>query len=247
MGIWSRLLLIFRIKGRAALDRVEDPREVLAYAGDQQQEFLRRVKQGLIEVAISKRQLQQQIDSIQSRIPHLEDQARRALASEREDLARLALERKQTTLAELVDLESQVAEVGEEEGRLILAEQQLSARIEQFRTQRQTLTARYTAAEAQVRVNEALGGVTKDYADLGMALGRAEEKIDRMLAHASAIGALVDSGVLTSPVSNGRDIVERELQELTQRETVCEEMAALQAELDTRRSLSSVEKETRDH
>ena len=96
-----------------------------------------------------------------------------------------------------------MAEVGAEEERLILAQQQLTARIEDFRTHRQTLAARYSAAEAQVRVNEALGGVTKEFAELGMAVGRAEEKMDRMLAHASAIGALVDSGVLASPVSNG--------------------------------------------
>jgi phage shock protein A len=241
MGFWSRILLIFKVKGSTVLNEVEDPIEVLNYAGEQQQEFLRRVKQGLIEVAISKRQLQQQMESLQSRIPRLEDQARRAMVSDRQDLARLALERKQAALTGLDKLESQVTEVGAEEERLILAQQQLTARIEDFRTHRKTLSARYSAAAAQVRVNEALGGVTKEFAELGMAVGRAEEKMDRMLVHASAIGALVDSGVLSSPVSNGGDIVERELQAITQRDIVHEEMAELQAEMDASRSLSSSE------
>lgn len=56
MSLLSRALIIFRSKGRALLDRAEDPREVLGYVQEQQQEQLRRVKQGLIEVAISKRQ-----------------------------------------------------------------------------------------------------------------------------------------------------------------------------------------------
>lgn len=111
MSLWSRLSLLLHVKGTAALERAEDPREVLGYADEQQQELLRRVKQGLIEVAISKRQLQQQVATLDARVPRLEDQAKRALAAGREDLARLALERKQRAFTELESLEPQVAEV----------------------------------------------------------------------------------------------------------------------------------------
>ena len=101
MGFWSRVLLLFRVKGRLYLTESRTQSRFSRFAGEQQQEFLRRVKQGLIEVAISKRQLQQQMESLQSRIPRLEDQARRAMASDRQDLARLALERKQAALTGL--------------------------------------------------------------------------------------------------------------------------------------------------
>ena len=239
MSIWSRVLIILRAKGRAALDRVEDPREVLGYVDEQQHELLRRVKHGLIEVAISKRQLQQQVKTLDARVPRLEDQARRALAAGREDLARLALERKQRALGELERLGAQVAEVEEEEGRMVLSEQQLAARIEEFRTQRQTIAARYTAAEAHVRVNEALGGVSRDFSDLGMALGRAEEKIGRMLAHASAIDSLVDSGALALPAGGG-DVVERELRQVAEAGAVEEELAALRGDVGPRPALGSV-------
>jgi phage shock protein A len=86
----------------------------------------------------------------------LEVQARRALAGGREDLARMALQRKQTSLDELDGLERQLAEMEQEEERLTLGQQQLAGRIEEFRTRREAMVARYTAAEAQVRVNEAL-------------------------------------------------------------------------------------------
>jgi len=231
MSLWSRIRLILKVKGGAALDRAEDPREMLNYADEQLQELLRKVKQGLIEVAISKRQLQQQLEKLGARVPQLEDQARRALAAGREDLARIALERKQTALAELTGLEAQAAEVGAEEQRLTTAEQQLGARIEQFRMRRQALAARYTAAEAQVRVNESLSGVSGDFADLGIALGRAEEKIDRMLARASAVDALIDSGVLAPPGGGTGDLVERELTMLAGQEAAEQELAALRTEL----------------
>ena len=180
MGLWSRILLFFKIKTGAALDRAEDPRQTVDYAYGQQQALLRKVKQGLIEVATSKRQLEQQAQKLRDRVPHIEDQARRALGAGREDLARMALQRKQTAISELEGLDRQIAEVDEEERKLMLAEQQLSAHIEQFRTHRAALSARYTAAEAKVRINEALTGVSEEFAELGMAVGRAEEKVERM-------------------------------------------------------------------
>ena len=98
MGLWSRALLIMRVKGRVVLDKAENPVEVLGYADEQQQELLRRVKQGMIEVAISKRQLQQQVDMLDRKLPKVENQARRVLSAGREDLARIAVGRKQQVL-----------------------------------------------------------------------------------------------------------------------------------------------------
>lgn len=230
MSLWSRLRFIFSSKATAALDRVEDPRETLDYAYSQQQELLRKVRNGLIEVATSKRQLQQQTRSIETKIPRLEDQARRAMTAGREDLARISLQRKSTAAFELEDLQRQVVEVDQEEQKLTKAEQTLSGRIEEFRSRRNVMSARYTAAEAQVRVNEALMGVSGDLAELGMALGRAEEKTERMLARAAALGDLMDSDALKFPLG-GRDNVERELREVAAAEAIEAELAALRIEL----------------
>ena len=232
MGIWSRTLLILRVKSRAALEKVEDPRQVLGYVDEQQQDLLRRVKQGLIEVAISKRQLQQQVQSLEARTPELEDQARRALAAGREDLAKMALDRKHTALGELETLEAHVREVEAEEQRLQRSERELADRIEKFRMHRKTLSARYTAAEAQVRVKEAMSGVSKDYSELTLAMGRAEGKIEHMLAHASALDALIETGALEMPSGNG-DYIERELNELDRRDISDRELARLKAEMNS--------------
>jgi len=228
MSLWSRIKMLFKMKSSAALDRAEDPRQVLDYAYGQQKEFLRKVRQGLIEVATSKHQLELQVQKQNARIPQLEVQAKRAVDAGREDLARFALQRKQTIIAELDGLEHQLAEVAQEERKLVAAEQQIAARIEDFRTHRQTLSARYTAAEAQVRINEALTGVSSELGELSMALGRAEEKTERMLARASALDALIDSGSL-GMLSGGGDMVERELRELTAATAVEDELMALKS------------------
>lgn len=229
MGFFSRFLMVVRAKTNSALKSAENPIQMLEYVDDQQRDMLRRLKQGIIEVAISKRQLQQHVDSLEKRVPQLEEQAAQAMSLDREDLARIALERKQTALVELERLTEQVAGVEQEEQRLVGAEQRLASRIDEFKTRRQTLSARYSAAEAQVTVKEALTGVSGDFAELSMALGRAEEKIEYMITRASAVDDLIDSGGITGLTSSSVDVVDKELREITARYSVEDDLKALQA------------------
>lgn len=229
MSIFSRISMIFRMKTNAALDEVEDPQQVMTYAYQQQQELLRKVKLGLIDVATSKQQLERQARDLRSRVPLLEDQAKRAISANREDLARISLERKQTAVRELSDLERQIADVADEERKLTAAQAQLATRIEQFRTHKDVMSARYSAAQAQVRVNEALTGVGGELAELSMALGRAEEKTQRMIARASAIDALIETGAIELPM--GGDRVEAELRKETMARDIETELASLKAQV----------------
>jgi phage shock protein A len=93
------------------------------------------------------------------------------------------------------------------------------------------MSAQYTAAEAQVRISEALSSVSGEAAELGMALERAEEKISRMQARASALDALIENGSLT--LVGGDDAVERELQELAASRAIEDELAAMKSHLST--------------
>lgn len=228
MNLISQIQLFFKIKTNAALESMDDPRQTLEYAYTQQYEMLRKVKQGLVDVATARRQIEFQAKKLRERLPMLDDQARRALQSGREDLARAALERKQTCLAELAQLEKQAEEIAAEERKLNVAERQFAARVDSFRTRRDTLSARYTAAEAQVRINESLSGVAGESASLGDAIARSEQKIERMQARASAIDALIENGTLNLP---GGDPIEQELSQLAASHAVDEELAALKAGL----------------
>ena len=229
MGLWSRLKLIFSTKASSAMDRAEDPRQVLDYAYGQQQLLLVKLRQGLVEVATSKQQLERQSKKLSSRVPQLDEQARRAIGAGRDDLARIALERKRTALAEIEGLTTQVAEVDAEEKRLAGQERALQVRIEEFRTHRDVVSARYSASEAEVRVKEALSGVSGELAELGMAVGRAEEKADRLQSRARALDSLVDIGALQP--AGGGDYVETELRRLTSGAEIDDELERLRAEV----------------
>src|SRR5713101_3960703 len=231
MGLWARLRLLFSTKASSAMDRAEDPRQVLDYAYAQQQLLLVKLRQGLVEVATSKQQLERQSKKLEARVPQLEDQAKRALGAGRDDLARIALERKRSAVAELEGLSAQIAEVGAEEKRLAGQERSLRVRIEEFRTHRDVVSARYSASEAEVKVKEALSGVSGELAELGMAVGRAEEKADRLQSRAKALDSLVDIGALEP--AGGGDYVENELKRLTSGAEIDDELERLKAEIAT--------------
>jgi phage shock protein A len=229
--MWTRLKLIFSTKASSAMDRAEDPRQVLDYAYTQQQLLLVKLRQGLVEVATSKQQLERQSKKLAVRVPQLEDQAKRALGAGRDDLARIALERKRSAAVELEGLSAQIAEVGAEEKRLAGQERSLQVRIEEFRTHRDVVSARYSASEAEVKVKEALSGVSGELAELGMAVGRAEEKADRLQSRAKALDSLVDIGALEA--AGGGDYVENELKRLTSGAEIDDELERLKAEIAT--------------
>ncbi len=230
MGIITRTKMILRMRTSAALDGLENPVQVLDYGESQQRELLRTVSQGLVEVATARQRLERQARRLRDQIPMMERQARQGLGADREDLARVSLQRKQIALNELTDLEAQIAAVSEEERTLTTAHQQLTVRVEEFRHHRTVITARYESASARVRVNESLTGVSGELAELAIAVGRAEEKTERLSARASAIDALVESGVLSTPLGE-IDRIERELREINTKRLVDEELAALRIDL----------------
>ncbi|TMG60276.1 MAG: PspA/IM30 family protein [Chloroflexi bacterium] len=229
MGIWSRVRLLLNTEVSSALDQAEDPRQVLDYAYNQQQQLLITLRRGLVDVATSKQQLEHQARRLETRIPQLDDQARRAVEAGRDDLARVALERKRLALSEMEGLTKQIAEVESDKQRLAAQERTLQVRVEQFRTHREVVSARYTAAEAEVRLKESLAGVSGELAELSMAVGRAEEKADRLQARARAIDSLVDLG--SFPPIGGGDFVEAELLRITVSKEIDAELAKIKSEV----------------
>jgi phage shock protein A len=230
MTLMKRISLIFRAKAEKALDRAEDPRETLDYSYKRQLELLTKVRRGVADVATSRKRVELQAAQLQQQSDKLTEQAQKALSMGREDLAREALTRKSALTGQMTDLKAQQAQLQGEEEKLTLASQRLQAKVESFRTQKETIKAKYTAAEAQTRINEAFSGISEEMGDVGMAVQRAEDKTQQMQARAGAIDELIASGALddASSLSKGDDIA-RELEAMSSQSDVESELAALKA------------------
>ena len=230
MGMFARMSTIVKSKMNRILDSAEDPRETLDYSYEQQREMLQNVKRGVVEMVSAKRRIQQQATKVQENIARLDQQARQAIEVGREDLARLALQRKQTALIELQALDEQIAGMELEQEKLTLAEQRLQAKVEAFRTKKEIIKAQYTAAQAQVRIGSALSGLSEEMGDISMAIERAENKTDQMRSTAGAIDELASSGVLED-FTGRQDDIGRQLDQLSASQNVDDELAALKSGL----------------
>ena len=238
MGMLSRMSTIVKSKMNRILDNAEDPRETLDYSYEKQLEMLRNVKRGVVEMVAAKRQIQQQADKVRDNIARLERQAEQALDAGREDLALMALERKNTSVLELEGLDVQIAGMEEEQEKLTQAEARLSAKVNAFRSKKEVIKAQYTAAQAQVRIGSALSGISEEMGDVGLAVERAENKTESMRARASAIDELAESGVLSDFAGGGKDDITRELEKMSVSSSAETELAALKA----RRAASTPER-----
>lgn len=229
MGLISRMETVFKAKMNKVLNRMEDPRETLDYSYEKQLELLQNVKRGVAEVTTSKKRLQLQRAKLVQSNEKLEKQARDAIAADREDLARLALERKAALQQQIDGIDSEVLELEKQEEKLIAAEKRLSTKVEIFRTRKESIKAQYSAAEAQVKINESVTGISEEMADVGLAIERAEHKTEEMKARAEAIDELMQAGTLED-LTGGRDDIERELAKISAQSSVESELAKLKAE-----------------
>ncbi|MEN8672809.1 PspA/IM30 family protein [Nocardioides sp.] len=228
MSIMKRMSLIFRAKANKALDRAEDPRETLDYSYQRQLELLSNVRRGVADVATSRKRIELQLAQLEQQAGKLQGQAEKALQMDREDLAREALTRKSGLAGQINDLKAQHAQLQGEEEKLVNAQQRLQAKVESFRTRKETIKATYTAAEAQTRINEAVSGIGEEMGDVGMAIQRAEDKTATMQARAGAIDELIASGALDDATSQGSgDDIARELESMSSQADVEMELMRL--------------------
>jgi phage shock protein A len=231
MSVMKRVSMMFRAKANKALDRMEDPRETLDYSYQTQLELLQKVRRGVADVATSRKRVELQINQLQQSSDKLDRQARDALAVGREDLARDALTRKAGVQGQLSDLNTQYTSLQGEEEKLTGASQRLQAKVDAFRTKKETIKATYTAAEAQTRINEAFTGISEEMGDVGLAIQRAEDKTAQMQARAGAIDELMASGALDDMVGGPHDDIQAELDRMGASHDVDAELARLKGEL----------------
>jgi phage shock protein A len=231
MGVMKRVTMVFRAKANRALDRMEDPRETLDYSYQTQLELLQKVRRGVADVATSRKRLELQVNTLNQQGTKLDRQARDSLAAGREDLAREALTRKAGLQSQLQDLQTQYVSLQGEEEKLTQASQRLQAKVDAFRTRKETIKATYTAAEAQTRINEAFSGISEEMSDVGMAIQRAEDKTAQMQARAGALDELMASGALDDLVSGPQDDIQAELDRMGAGHGVDRELEQMKREL----------------
>ena len=229
MGVFSRFTNYIKTVMSSFLDRAEDPGQTLDYSYQKQNEQLQNLRRSIADVVTSEKRLELQEAQVNAQIEKLDGQARQALSVNREDLARLALERKQGLQAQLSTFDTQIAQLKDQQQKFVVMEQRLSARVEAFRTQKEMVKAQYGAAQAQVKIQEAATGISEEMSDVNMAVERAQDKVLQMQARANAMDELTQSGTL--PEIGSGDTLDRQLAQISSQSDVDNELAKLKSQM----------------
>lgn len=228
MGIFSRISTFFKVRANAALDKAEDPGQVLDYSYSKQLEQLQQVKRSIADVVTAEKRLELQQSQLINKSNQREQQARQALAANREDLARMALQEKENALTMINGYEQQLAQLRDQKEKLLTMQRNLTTRVEAFRTQKEMVKAQYSAAQAQVKINETLTGMSEEMSEVNMAMQRAQDKVLGMQARAEATEALIENDELQALPSPGNEsTLDRELRKISAEQNIDAQLEAL--------------------
>jgi phage shock protein A len=221
----------FKKIGEALFSPAKDPRKTLSYTYQHQNELLVKVKQALQEMESAHRSLVAKVDTVRGRIPDLDAHARTALAAGDEARARFALQRKQIALVELDGLCAQLEDITKERTRLTTLEQRLAMQIEALLARQELISARHSAAEAQVYITQEIGSVSEELAELDTALANAEVRAERLQERASALEQIATVNMLTVPGHVSSERVQENIKRLNLVEAVEESLESLKKEI----------------
>lgn len=233
MGLFSRIATFFKIRTSAALDKVEDPGQVMDYSYNKQIEQLQQIKRSIADVATAKNRLELQQAQVLTKMNLRDQQARQALAAGREDLARQALQEKEDSRLQINGFEQQIAQLREQEEKLLTMQRTVSARVDAFRTQKEMVKAQYNAAQAQVRINETLTGMSKEAGEMNLAMQRAQDKVLNMQARANAMETLVEADDLSVQLlpAGQNSSLDRELRKIASEQNIEAQLQAMKQDL----------------
>ena len=217
---------------RSIFEPAEDPRKAYADAYSRQRDLLLNVQRALIDIESVKSKLEVKLPEVEAKLPQLKSFAKQALKDQGEDSARVALQRYQIASMELETLKSQIDEVGIEEKRMSLVEQQLTTQIEASFARQEVIYARYNAFEAEMRISEALSGVSKEITDLDAALKQAEDKTKSMQARAVDVEQLIASDIGAGISGYAKLLENYDLDSPDVQKLIDDQLEALKRELD---------------
>jgi len=220
MGLFQRLKDLLEANLSDLINKAEDPEKMLNLyierATEELKEFNIQVNRSVADELL----LRQKIEAAQKEAQSWITQAKVAIQQNRDDLARIALDRKQTAEKTLEDLRLQLADQQKAVEELRANYRILEEKLSKARTEKDSLVMRQRRAKALKQAGEAVKEISSSSA-LGD-LDRMRDKVDRLEAEAKAT-----SLSLTNSVEDEFDKLKKDAQSTA----VDDELARLKAEL----------------
>ena len=225
MGIMTRFKDIMSANINALLDKAEDPEKMIdQYLRNLESDFA-KVKAETASVMAEEKSAKRKLEECDGEIAKMSEYAKKAVAAGNDNDARQFLTKKSelTKKREVLAKNLELAQANAEKMRQM--HDKLESDISAMKSKREMLKAKVKVTETQRKINE-MGAGLESAGDNAAAFDRMEEKVNRMLDEADAMGEL------NKPAS-GSDIDElaSKYDTADTGSGVDDELAALKAEL----------------
>lgn len=229
MSIFSRFQAAIEARANQVVDLFEDPKASLDYSLSRLEESRNMISRGLVEVSAARYRLENQYKQLAVEIQKYSSQVQEAIRLGRDDLARIALERKQEAILRQNGLADNISSLSQQEETLKQSQINLDHKIALFRSKKEELKAIYDSSRVQLQVREAVAGLSEDLADVGSTVQRIEARIQEMQSRSDAIDGLISQGVLSDALEPQIDVVDRELARIGRQQAIEDELARLKS------------------
>ncbi len=192
MGIFSRISDVFKANVNEALDKAEDPEKMLKQMIIEMEESVNKTTLSVSSAIANEKSLERKIEKAKREHDDWEQKAMQALNTNREDLARKALEKKNLAERNINDLEPMHQQAKANADKMREKLNQLKKKLDEAKTRQSTLIARSQAAKAQKQIAQSFSGVGSD------AFGKFEKyetKIEKLESEAEAHEELAGNDV----------------------------------------------------
>ena len=113
MGMFTRINDIIQSNINALLDKAEDPEKMIRLIIQEMQETLVEIRTLAAQHIAEQKHLNRQIDNLEKRAAHWQENAELAVSKGKDDLARAALKEKQELEAKQAELQEQLQVIDE--------------------------------------------------------------------------------------------------------------------------------------
>jgi len=219
MSIFARISDIFKANINDLLDKAEDPEKMIKQMVIEMEEAVSKAATAVGQAIANEKMLQKQVDDKKKAAEDWQKKAIQAVNAGRDDLAKQALEKKNSFTKAANDLEPLLIEARNTSANLRAQLDKLRAKLEEARLRQNTLIARSQAAKAKKQIAASVSGIGDDaFANFD----KYEQKIIKQESEADALSELA-----------GQDTrLEDEFAKLDSGTAVDDELAQLKASLN---------------
>jgi phage shock protein A len=187
MGIFARVSDIFKANINDLLDQAEDPEKMIKQMVIEMEEAVSKAAMAVGQAIANEKMLQKQTEDKKKSVDEWQKKALQAVNAGRDDLARQALEKKNSYAKAASDLEPLLVEAQSTSTNMRSQLDKLRAKLEEVRLRQNTLIARSQAAKAKKQIAASVSGIGGDaFANFD----KYEQKIIKQESEADALTEL---------------------------------------------------------